>query len=192
MVFIGAGLAVVSIGVGVAGSSASAADSRQAGANAATVDNETAAYNNQADISQAQQLDENEQQNVITERQDNSVYLSRQAASYASSGVLATTGSALGAQIVTAGRLEQQVQQKYVNTQQQEEELYSQGLEGVYYGSAQAQADTATGNSQANLALIDGGAAAAGQAFKAVESGTFSFGGGGGGNDNEAGIPEDQ
>jgi hypothetical protein len=137
---------------------------------AARVDTATANYNARADMAMAQQLDLDTQENVRTERQDNAVYLSRQAASYASAGVLATTGSPLHAQITNAGRMEQQIQQQWVNSQQKQQELASRAKVGILEGAAQASADRASGS----IALINGGAHLAGAAFQGYESGIFS------------------
>ena len=98
-----------------------AIEQKKAADNAAAVDNATAAYNNKYDTSLAEQLDADTIENVDTERQNDNVYLSREAASYASAGVLSTTGSALDAQVTNAGRFEQKIQQAYVNSQQQQE-----------------------------------------------------------------------
>lgn len=160
-----------------AGTVYSAIEQKKAADNAAQVDTATAAYNARYDQSLAVQLDEDTQQNITTERQNDAVYLSRQAASYASAGVLATSGSALDAQITNAGRMEQQIQQAWVNSQQKQASYYSQAAAGVAYGAAQANSDRMTGS----IALINGGTRLAGMAFSAAESGMFS---GGGGSDN--------
>lgn len=162
---------------GAVQANAAAGDAAQAAENGAAAQQAVAAYNNSADQEQAAQIDLDTLENVRTERQDNQVYLSRQAASYASSGVLATTGSPLAAQITTAGRLEQKVQQQYTNAQAQEEQLYSQGAEGIFYGNAQASADESQAEGdriQGTVALVDGGAKLAGQAFAAYQDGIFT------------------
>lgn len=155
----------------------SAVEQRNASANAAQVDNATAAYNAKYDTAVAQQTDLDTQENIRTERQDDAVYLSRQQASYADAGVLATTGSALDAQITTAGRLEQRIQQEWVNSQQQQQADLAQARIGVLAGQAQASADRASGT----IALLNGGANIARMAFSDYQSGVFSFGGGGSG-----------
>lgn len=166
MSFFAIGTAVVAVGATVYG----AVEANSADQNAADVDNATAAYNNKYDTAIAQQLDLDTLQNVDTERQDDAVYLSRQAASYASAGVLATSGSPLHAQITNAGRFEQQIQQKYVNSQQQQQMYYSQGKVGIAAGAAQADADRQSGT----LALVNGGAKIAGMGYQDYKSGVFN------------------
>jgi hypothetical protein len=137
---------------------------------AASVDTATAAYNARADLAMAQQLDLDTQQNVRTARAEDSVYLSREAASYAAAGVLATTGSPLHAQITNAGRMEQQIQQQWVNSNQKQQELASRAKVGILEGNAQATADKAVGS----LALINGGTRLAGLALQDFNSGVFA------------------
>jgi len=154
------GIAIGLAAVAVIGTGYSAIESSKAANTAASVDTATAAFNNKVDIEMA-------------ERQDANTYLSREAAGYASSGVLANTGSALKSQITNVGRLTQKIQQDYTNSQIQQQQYYTQGLEGVAAGSAQASADQST----ANLDLIQGGAQIAGAVFGDYEKGVFSFGG---------------
>ena len=158
-------LAVASLGFTAYG----AIEQKKAADSAAQVDTATAAYNAKYDDSLAQQLDADTIENIDTERQNDNVYLSREAASYASAGVLSTTGSALDAQITNAGRFEQEIQQKWVNSQQQQESYYSQGKAGVAYGYAQAEADRMSGS----IALIDGGAKIAGNLFTDFSTGAL-------------------
>jgi len=139
---------------------------------AASVDTKTADYNAQLDNAQADQIQSDTLANIQNDRQNDAIYLSKQVASYAASGVLATTGSPLHAQITNAGKMEQQIQQKYSNAQRTQMLLHSQAAEGVYYGQAQSSADRAAGS----LAMIDGGAKLAGMAFNAYNSGMFSGG----------------
>jgi len=147
---------------------------------AAAVDIATAEHNAQIDRVQANQIDLDTQQNIRTQRQENAVYLSNQAASYAAAGVLSTSASPLHAQIVNAGRMEQKIQQEYVNAQQKQQSLYSQATIGIAEGQARAKADRNAGN----LALIDGAAKMAGMAFMA-------FGGGLGGSvAGASGVPD--
>jgi len=152
----------------------------KASRSAAAVDIATAEHNAQIDRVQANQIDLDTQQNIRTQRQENAVYLSNQAASYAAAGVLSTSASPLHAQIVNAGRMEQKIQQEYVNAQQKQQSLYSQATIGIAEGQARAKADRTAGN----LALIDGAAKMAGMAFMA-------FGGGLGGSVAGAGgVPD--
>ena len=164
--FIGAGIAFVGVGLEVD----SMSQQSKAAKAAAGVDTAVGQYNAQVDQAQAQQIDEDTVANIDTERQNNAVYLSRQAASYASAGVLSTTGSPLHAQVITAGRMEQQIQQQFVDANQREQNLFAQASEGVAYGAAQATADQAQGT----VAELNGGAQIAGQAFNLYRSGAFS------------------
>ena len=151
----------------------------EAAKNAASVDNATAQYNAKYDESLAAQLDLDTLQNVRTARQNNDVYLSKEAASYASAGVLATSGSALHAQITNAGKFEQQIQQQYVNSQQQQQGYYSKAQVGILAGQAQASADRLSGS----IALINGAAKIAGNLAGDYNAGMFSGLGGGSGYD---------
>lgn len=153
----------------------SAYEQNKAAHQAARVDTATADYNAKVDIAQAKQLDLDTQANIRTERQSDDVYLSRQAASYAAAGVLATTGSPLHAQITNAGRMEQHIQQEYVNSQQRQQQLYSSAAVGRLEGEARASSDRMSGS----IALLNGGASIARQAYGAYDSGIFNFGGGG-------------
>lgn len=164
--------------VAVAGTAYSAYSSYEGSKKAASVDEATAQYNAKYDESLAAQLDLDTQQNIRTERQDASVYLSREAASYASAGVLSTSGSALHAQITNAGRFEQRIQQDWVNSQQKQQEYYSKAKVGILEGQAQASAD----RMQGSIALINGAAKVAGSLYGDYQSGMFSglFGGGSG------------
>lgn len=158
-----AGASAVASGVGAYGQ-------YKASKNAAAVDQATANYNANVDKAQAQQLDVNTVENIRSERLANEEYLSRQAASYANAGVLATSGSALHAQITNAGLLEQKIQQQYVDSQQKQQQYYAQAAIGQAEGAAQASSDRLAGT----LALINGGARIAGSLYGASQSGSFS------------------
>ena len=161
-----------------AGATAYSAIEQKKGADAAAqVDSQTAAYNARYDAAMADQLDLDTQQNIRTERQNDAVYLSKQSVGYASAGVLATSGSALDAQITNAGRMEQQIQQQWVNAQQKEEQYYAAADAGLAAGAAQASADRLSGS----IALINGVSQIAGMAASGYQKGMF---GGGGGSDN--------
>jgi hypothetical protein len=142
----------------------------KAAKSAAAVDNATADYNARYDQSMAAQLDLDTQQNIRTARAEDAVYLSREAASYASAGVLATSGSPLHAMIINAGRMEQKIQQDWVNSNQKQQQYAAAGKVGQLEGNALASADRMSGT----LALINGGAKMAGQLFTGYESGVFS------------------
>jgi len=164
------------VGIGLAGAAletgvATGVMGYESGKNAAAVDKATADYNAKYDTAAAEQLDADTLANIDTERQDNAVYLSRQAASYASAGVLATSGSALHAQIINAGRMEQQIQQQYVNSQQKQASYYSQAKAGVAYGLAQSESDRMSGS----IALINGLGKAASQGYTDYDNGVFTL-----------------
>lgn len=145
---------------------------KKAADSAAQVDTATAAFNARYDVTQAQQLDLDTLQNIRTDRQNGKVYLSKMDAAYASAGVLSNTGSALHAQVTTAGRLEQQIQQTYLDSQQKQQALYTKAQAGILAGDAQASSDRAAGT----LALLTGGASIARFAFSAYQGGMFSGG----------------
>ena len=164
-----AAVSIAAIGYG-------AYESKKGADAAAQVDSQTAAYNARYDAAMADQLDLDTQQNIRTERQNDAVYLSRQSVGYASAGVLATSGSALDAQITNAGRMEQQIQQQWVNAQQKEEQYYAEAEVGIAAGAAQAQAERLSGS----IALINGISQIAGMAASDYQKGMF----GGPGSDN--------
>lgn len=147
-----------------------AVEANKAAKNAAAVDTASANYNAKYDEAKAVQLDLDTQANIRNERKSDAVYLSREAASDAASGVLSNTGSALDAQILNAGRMEQQIQQQWVNSNQQQQAIRSKAKVGILAGVAQASADRMRGT----LALVDGGAKLAGSAYRGYESGVFS------------------
>ena len=168
---IAAALPYILTAVSVGATAYGASQQNKAAKNAANVDDATAAYNARVDASMAEQLDLDTLQNVRTARQNEAVYLSRQAASYAAAGVLATDATPLHAQITNAGRFEQQIQQEYVNSQQKQQQYYAAGKVGRLEGAAKATADRASGT----LALINGGAKIAGQLYGAYDSGMFNL-----------------
>ena len=158
-----AGASAVATGVG-------AYEQYKGSKQAAAVDQSVANYNANVDRAQAKQLDVNTLENIRSERLANEEYLSRQAASYANAGVLATSGSALHAQITNAGLLEQKIQQQYVDSQQRQQQYYAKAAIGQAEGAAQASSDRLAGT----LALINGGAKIAGTLYGASQSGAFS------------------
>ncbi len=165
------GIAIGLGAVAIAGTAFGAIESSSASKQAAQVDTATGAFNNRVDIENAQQLDLDTQQNIDTERASDATYVSREAAGYASAGVIATTGSALHAQITNVGRMTQQIQQQYRDSQVRQQTLYMQGQLAVAEGGAQASAD----NASATLALIDGAASIAGMGLSDYEKGLFTF-----------------
>lgn len=159
------GLGAVAIG----GAAFSAIESSKAANTAASVDTATAAFNAKVDDANAQQIDLDTLNNIDTLRQDEGTYISREAAGYASAGVLATTGSALHSQITNVGRFTQKIQQQYQNSQLEQENLYVQAKEGIAEGAAQSNADQITGQ----IALINGAKGIATSAIGDYEQGIF-------------------
>lgn len=168
---------IASTAYGMVAQKRAANQQAQAAENAAQVDQATADYNAKADMAMASQLDLDTQQNIRTARQENAVYLSRQEASYASAGVLATTGSPLHTQITNAGRMEQQIQQAWVNSQQKQQQFAAAAKVGRLEGAANAAADRAGASiarTQGSIALLNGGARLAGIGMQDYQSGVFS------------------
>lgn len=164
------GIAIGTLAVAAIGTGYSIYSQNKAAKNAAQVDTDNAEFNSKYDIALAQQLDADTLQNIRTQRQEGKVYLSRQQAAYASAGVLATSGSPLAVQVTTAGRLEQQIQQQYLESQQKQASLYAKAKIGLLAGEAQASSDRAMGT----LALINGGVSLARMGIGAYNSGLFS------------------
>jgi len=156
--------------VSLAAQGYSAYKQNQAAKNAAQVDTATADHNAKVDEAMAQQLQLDTIQNIRTQRESNAVYLSQQEAAYAAAGVDASGGSPLHAMITNAGRMEQQLQQEYVNSQQKQQQYYSSAKVGRLEGAARAEADRARGT----IALIDGGAKMAGTLAGGYSSGVFA------------------
>lgn len=174
--------AIIPIAIAVASTAATVygtVQASKAAKNAAAVDNSVAGYNARLDEAMAAQSDLDTQANIRTEREQNAVYLSKQHASYAAAGVIANSGSALDAQLTNVGRMEQQIQQQWVNNNQNMQRLASSASVGRLEGNARAEADRAQGT----IAMINGVSKASSQLFGAYSSGSFSglFGGGGGG-----------
>lgn len=162
--------AIIPLAISAGSAIYSAVSQKNAASKAAAIDQSTADYNARVDETMGRQLDLDTLANIRTARQEGRVYLSRQAASYAAAGVLTDTGSPLHAQITTAGRLEQQVQQQYQNSLNRQQQYAAAAKAGRMAGAAQATTDNARGT----LALVDGGAKIAGQLYHAYDSGVFS------------------
>lgn len=143
---------------------------KDAADSAAQVDNATAAFNAKLDAENAQQINLDSLQNIDTMRQDESTYISREEAGYASAGVLATSGSPLHAQITNVGRFTQAIQQQYADAQIKQNNLYEAAKVGVAEGGAQASADQIGGS----IALLNGSSRLVGQAYTDYRSGVFS------------------
>jgi len=129
----------------------------------------TGAHNKDVDYAAASQLETNTEANLRTERQDADIYISKQQAAYAASGVL-SSGSALDVEAQTAGKLEQGIQQKWIDSQVQANAMRTQGNYGQMY--MQNQADSIA--IQNNINQMKGMSQIASQASSAYQSGTFS------------------
>jgi len=164
-------MAVAALAVSLVATGYSAYKQNQAARNAASVDTAAADYNAKVDEAQANQIQLDTLQNIRTQRSENAVYLSQQEASYAAAGVLTSGGSPLHAMITNAGRMEQQLQQEYTNSQQKQQQLHSSANIGRLEGEAQAYADKQRGT----MALIDGGAKMVSQLYGGYKAGTFDF-----------------
>jgi hypothetical protein len=105
----------------------------------ATYAAKVADYNAKVDIANAEQAAMNSVANIQKQRLQGEQYLSSQRASYAASGVLSDTGSAMAVQATTAARLEQNIQQYWAQTQQKEAQGYSQAQLEVMQGKQRAQ-----------------------------------------------------
>ena len=142
----------------------------QASRDAARLAQKTGAQNRAVDEAAASQLETNTAANLRREREDNTAYISKQQTAYAASGVLANTGSPLDGEAITAGKLEQGVQQRWIDTQVQANNIRTQGKYGQMY--MQGQADAAA--LQGNISTLKGGAQLASQAYGAYQSGAFN------------------
>lgn len=100
---------------------------------------DVAAYNARVDMADAKQIELDATANTRAQRQDATVYLSRQKAAYASAGVL-SSGSPLDAEVTTAGALEQRIQQSRSDAMREVSKREASARVGVLYGNAQADA----------------------------------------------------
>ena len=153
----------------VAMQGASMIEQNQASKQAQGLNNAVAQHNAAVDMANAKQLDLDTVANVRAERAEDKVYLSRQASAYASSGVL-TSGSPLSVMATTAGRLEQRVQQQWVNSNRKQEQMASDAVMGQLYAAAENQ-----GLREQNFASeLSGGAKLLSTAAGDYQSGAFS------------------
>ena len=127
-------LAIASLAMSAYSSFSSAGASNQQAAISQAVGN----YNAGLDEQQANQLEINSQQQIRDARADAKVYLSRQTAAYAASGVMVDTGSPLAVKAATAMRLERRVQQAWTDTENRAAGLRSQAAAERMYGASAA------------------------------------------------------
>lgn len=139
----------------------------------AQLSKDTAAFNAKVDLAQAKQIEMDSDANTRASRQDAAVYISRQQAAAASSGVL-TSGSVLSTMATTAGRLEQRILQDRVNAGREVAQREQSARMGVLYGDAQASAI----KTQNSIAMLKGGSQLLSTAYGAYSSGMFSSAGG--------------
>lgn len=164
-IFIGAGAAVLAVGL----TGYSMYKQHQAAGAAAQVDQATAAHNAKVDEAMADQLDLDTIENIRTQRREGKAFLSREEASYAAAGVIATSGSPMHAMITSAGRMEKEVQQQYQDSQIQQAKYRADARIGRLSGEARATSDRAAGT----IALLNGGASIASQIYGGYKSGAF-------------------
>lgn len=180
-------MSVFAIGAGVAALTAAtleAVSSSKAATSAAKMGD----YNAKVDIANAQQTSLDAAQSVRNQRIQDQSFLSGQRASYAASGVLSGSGSAMAVEATTAGRMEQNIQQYWQNENAKINQDYASAQVGIYQGQEQAQTDHLEGAADIFKGI--------GSALSIAGSAMANAPGGGGdgtkGNDNEPGIPEDQ
>jgi hypothetical protein len=155
--------------VGIALTVASMAQSAEAARDAKQLAKKTGNQNQAVDEAAAKQLELNQTQNIRNERADNAVYISKQQATYASFGVL-SSGSPLDVEATTAGKMEQAIQQRWIDTNVEANNIRQQGQ----YGNLAAQAQASAIQTQSNINMLKGGAQLASQAYGAYQSGAFS------------------
>lgn len=131
---------------------------------------DTAQRNANVDFAQADQLKLDTDQNIQQDRQEAAIYTSHQQTAYASSGVLADSGSPLAVQVSTVGKLQQRIQQEYISAGQREQQMVSAGQAGIAYGDASARAT----NIENTAAQLKGGINMLSTAYGDYKSGMFS------------------
>ncbi len=136
---LGVASAVGTVGSAVVSAKA-ASDQAKLASKQGAVAGQVADYNAKLDEANAAQLALDAHANIQRQRQDNSTYLSSQRAAYAASGVLSGTGSPMIVQATTAGRMEEDVQNYWRQTQQRESNLYAAGQMERFGGANQAAA----------------------------------------------------
>jgi len=166
---------IIVIAASAALTAASMAKQNSASKKAAKLATDTATYNANIDIAQANQLDLDTNANIRSARAEDKVYISRQKTAYAAAGVL-SSGSPLAVEATTVGRFEQRIQQEYSNSQLKQQQLHGAAAQGILYGEAQASAI----KTQNDAAMLAGGARLLSTFAGAYNSGMFSSAGGGG------------
>lgn len=143
---------------------------KQAASEAADVSLATANYNQRLDESEAQQTDLDAQENARALRRDAAVYMSRQSAAYAASGVRVDSGSPLAVQAVTAGRFALKEAQIMSDARAREDRLRSAGAVGIDYGRSESDRY----HMESSAAVMRGAASIVGSVFSAYQGGAFS------------------
>lgn len=147
---------------------AAAADSKAAANSAAATANATADYNARVDRADEAQLALDSATNVRAMRKDASVYLSRQRAAFAGSGVMADSGSPLAVQIETAGRLALREQQAHLDANAKIEHLEANARAGIAEGQSRADAYRIEGQARSDAYHREGTAAVLSGASKMI------------------------
>lgn len=143
-------------------------------------------YNAKVDIANAQQTSLDAAQNVRNQRIEDQSFLSGQRASYAASGVLSGTGSAMAVQATSAGRMEQNIQQYWQNENAKINQDYASAQVGVYQGQEQASTDHLEGASD----IFKGIGSALSIAGGAMKDAPGGGGGDGGGSSGGGGFSD--
>lgn len=160
---------IVAVAVEVGLTIAATSQQKRADDSAANTATQVAAYNARLDQSEANQVDADAIENIRSMRRDAEVYMSRQTAAYAASGVRADTGSPLAVRAITASRFEMREQQTWNDAQAREQRLASAGQAGIAEGAAKADQYHMEG-----VAAVMGGAAkVAGLVYGGYQSGAF-------------------
>lgn len=136
---------------------------------AAKVAQETAQYNASVDQNAARQIELDAEANAKNAHQEAQVYLSRQRAAFAASGVLAE-GSPLAAEATTAGRIEQRIQQDRSNALREAMQRDSSAQATLRYGAATTEAL----RRQNEIDMLRGGVGILDTVSKAYDSGVFA------------------
>jgi len=149
----------------------------QANKASARLATDTASYNQLVNETNATQTEMDADASTRAARRDAQVYTSRQKAAYAASGVL-NSGSALAAQVETAGRMEQQILQSRSNSLREAEKMRAAGRMGILYGNAQADAI----KRQNSIDMLRGGVGILSTVGSFYQAGMFAGMGAGGAN----------
>ena len=145
---------VILVAATLAGTAMQVSASQAAAKNAKNV----ADYNAAVDREQAKQLSIDTSQNILREREQSNIYLSRQKSAIAANGLL-TAGSPLDLLATSASQMESNIQDEYHSSLIKESSLYSAADAGIAEGAAQSDAY----KTQGTISLFQGVSSMAGQ-----------------------------